>query len=225
VLQKLKEDLIELTQKETIRISNEKNQQNSVIDNLQQQKRILQQKLNEQRKIEQELEKEIQQLIEKEVRKNREAGIPEYSLTPEQKLAGDNFEQNKRKLPWPTERGIITERFGIHQHPVLSNIQIRNNGISIATEVDSKARAVFNGQVTRVFGIAGGNFAVIIRHGTYLTVYSNLSEVVVNSGDWVTTRQAIGKVFTNEDDGGKSILKFQIWRESQKLDPEEWIAE
>ena len=98
-------------------------------------------------------------------------------LTPEQKLIGDNFEQNKKRLPWPIERGIITEHFGIHQHPVLSNVQVRNNGISISTETGAKVRAIFNGEVSRVFGIAGGNSAVIIRHGKYLTVYSNLREV------------------------------------------------
>ncbi|HKJ78248.1 MAG TPA: M23 family metallopeptidase, partial [Prolixibacteraceae bacterium] len=131
---------------------------------------------------------------------------------------------NKRRLPWPTERGIITEHFGIHQHPVLPNVQIRNNGINISTESGARVRAVFNGEVTRVFGITGGNSAVIIRHGNYLTVYSNLSEVVVKKGDKISINQTIGTVYTDRDDGNKSILKFQIWRESQKLDPEDWIA-
>ena len=137
---------------------------------------------------------------------------------------GDNFEQNKNRLPWPVERGIITEHFGIHKHPVLSNVEIRNNGINIATEIGAKVRTVFNGEVSRVFGISGGNTAVIIRHGNYLTVYSNLREVVVKKGDLVSTKQTIGTVFTDTADGNKSILKFQIWRENTKLDPEQWIV-
>jgi murein DD-endopeptidase MepM/ murein hydrolase activator NlpD len=107
---------------------------------------------------------------------------------------------------------------------VLTNVQIRNNGINIATEAGAKVRAVFNGEVSRVFGITGGNTAVIIRHGKYLTVYSNLREVTVKKGDKVTTKQDIGTVFTDFEDGNKSILKFQIWRENQKQDPEDWIV-
>lgn len=101
------------------------------------------------------------------------------------KLIGDNFEQNKTRLPWPVERGVITEHFGIHQHAVLTNIQIRNNGVNINTESGATVRAVFDGEVSRVFGITGGNTAVIIRHGKYLSVYSNLREVFVNKGDYV----------------------------------------
>lgn len=222
--QKIKQQLVHETQQETKQLAGEKSQQNSIVQKLQKQQRSLRQKLNQQRRIEQQLEREIERIIAEEARKNREAGAPEYALTPEQKLVGDNFEQNKRRLPWPVERGVITEHFGIHQHPVLKTVQIRNNGINIATEAGAKVRAVFNGEVSRVFGITGGNTAVIIRHGKYLTVYSNLREVTVKKGDKVKTKQDIGTVFTDSEDGNKSILKFQIWRENQKLDPEDWIV-
>ncbi len=220
----IKQQLIGETRQETQKLSTEKQKQNQEIQKLQKQQRDLQQKLNQQRKIEQQLENEIQRIIEEEARKNTDAGAPAFALTPEQKLVGDNFEQNKRRLPWPVERGVITEHFGIHSHPVLKSVQIRNNGINIATEAGSKVRAIFEGEVSRVFGITGGNTAVIIRHGNYLTVYSNLREVVVKKGDKVATKQVIGTVFTDSDDGNKSILKFQIWRENQKLNPEEWIV-
>lgn len=220
----VKQQLINETQKETRQLAGEKKQQSSVVQKLQKQQRSLRQKLNQQRREEQQLEREIQRIIEEEASKNRAAGVPAFELTPEQKLIGNNFEQNKRRLPWPVERGIITEHFGIHSHPVLSNVKIRNNGINIATEAGAKVRAVFNGEVSRVFGITGGNTAVIIRHGKYLTVYSNLREVTVKKGDKVASKQAIGTVFTDHDDGNKSILKFQIWRENQKQDPEDWIV-
>lgn len=220
----IKQELIDQTQHETKLLGQEKSQQNTVVQKLQKQQRSLRQKLKQQHRIEQQLEREIQQIIEEEARKNSAAGGSGFALTPEQKLIGDNFEQNKRRLPWPTERGVITEYFGIHQHPVLTNVQIRNNGINIATEIGAKIRAVFNGEVSRVFGIAGGNTAVIIRHGKFLSVYSNLREVNVKKGDKVTTKQNIGTVFTDLEDGNKSILKFQIWLENQKLNPEEWIV-
>ncbi len=223
-LKATRQELLAETRNETQKLAQEKNRQNQEIQELKKQQRDLRQKLDQQRRIERQLEREIQRIIEEEARKNREAGEPAYTLTPEQKLVGESFEQNKLRLPWPVERGIITERFGIHRHPVLENVQVRNNGINIATEPGSKVRAVFNGEVSRVFGISGGNSAVIIRHGNFLTVYSNLFEVTVKKGDKVSVRQNIGTVFTDADDGNKSILKFQIWRESEKLNPEEWIS-
>lgn len=221
---KTRERLITETNEEKQKLTEAKKRQNAEIRKLERQQQDLREKLRQQRRIEQELEREIQRIIEEEARSKREAGEPMYDLTPGQKLVGNSFEQNKNRLPWPVERGIITERFGIHQHPVLENVQIRNNGINIATEIGAEVKAVFDGEVSRVFGITGGNTAVIIRHGKYLSVYSNLREVTVKKGDKVLTGQTIGTVFTDMDEAGKSILKFQIWRENQKLNPETWIV-
>ena len=145
-------------------------------------------------------------------------------MTPEEKLASGQFEQNKRRLPWPVERGVITDHFGIHEHPVLKNIQVKNNGIDISTGQGVKARAVFAGEVSRVFMVTGGNMAVIIRHGKYLTVYSNLVNVQVKSGDKVSIKQTIGTIGTDSDDESKTVLKFQIWKENEKQNPEDWIS-
>ncbi len=226
-LEKLKEtrqQLIDEARDEAQKLVQEKNRQNQELQELKKQQTNLEQTLAQQRSMERQLEREINRMIEEEARKNRDAGEPAYGLTPEQKLVGENFGQNKQRLPWPVERGIITDRFGVHQHPVLSKVQIRNNGINITTEAGAEVRAVFNGEVTRVFGITGGNSAVIIRHGNYLSVYSNLSGVTVKKGDKVKAKQPIGSVYTDSDDGNKSILKFQIWHENQKLNPEEWIG-
>jgi murein DD-endopeptidase MepM/ murein hydrolase activator NlpD len=145
-------------------------------------------------------------------------------MTPEEKLASGQFEQNKRHLPWPVERGVITDHFGVHDHPVLKNIVVHNNGVDISTVQGAKARSVFAGEVSRVFMVTGGNTAVIIRHGKYLTVYSNLINVQVKSGEKVSTKQTIGTIGTDSDDEAKTVLKFQIWKENEKLNPEEWIA-
>ena len=220
----IKNQLINETQNETHKLNSEKAQQNTEYKKLQNEQRNLRQKLKQQQRVEQQLEREIQLIIEEEARKNRESGGSGFELTPEQQLVGNNFAQNKKRLPWPVERGIITEHFGIHQHPVLKNVQIKNNGINIATEIGAKVQVVFKGEVSRVFGISGGNTAVIIRHGKYLSVYSNLREVVVKKGDKVETKQEIGTVYFDNDDVDKSILKFQIWHENQKLNPEDWIG-
>ena len=221
---KTRQQLLEEAKLENQKLAMEKQQQQQEILALKRQQNDLRKKLEQQRRVEQQLEQSILRIMEEEARKNSDTGEPAYSLTPEQVLVGNSFEQNKQKLPWPVERGIITEKFGIHRHAVLENVQVRNNGINIATEVGAKVRSVFDGEVTRVFGITGGNTAVIVRHGSYLTVYSNLREVTVKSGDKVLTRQNIGTVFTDFDDSNKSILKFQIWHENQKLDPEDWIG-
>ena len=219
----IKLQLMTDTKKEASQLSQEKLEKNAELQKLQKEQKELKKKLDEQRRIEQQLENEIERIIAEEARKSAKAGTKEMQLTPEQRLLGDNFAQNKGRLPWPVERGVITEHFGINQHPVLANVQVKNNGVSITTEKGSKVRAVFNGEVTRVFGITGGNTAVIIRHGKYLTVYSNLRETTVKKGDKVTTKQNIGTVFTDPEDN-KSILKFQIWLENQKLNPEQWIG-
>ena len=123
-----KQNLIAQTQNERKQLSNSQSQQNNQLQKLQNQKRDLQKKLREQRKIEQQLENEIQRIIEEEARKKQAKGGAGFALTPEQKLIGNNFEQNKQRIPWPVERGVIVERFGVHQHPVLTNVQVRNNG-------------------------------------------------------------------------------------------------
>jgi len=209
---------------ENMRLTAQKKQQNSLAQELQKKKDDLQKKLARQRRIEQQLADEIQRVIEEETRKTVKPGTKTTGMTPEQKLAGTSFEQNRRRIPWPVEKGVITEKFGIHPHPVLEKVTVNNNGINIATEPGSRARAVFNGEITRVFGITGGNMAVIIRHGQYLTVYSNLVDVLVKKGDKIDIKQNLGTVYTDPSEDNKTILKFQIWKENQKLNPEEWLA-
>ncbi|MFZ5428699.1 MAG: murein hydrolase activator EnvC family protein [Bacteroidota bacterium] len=209
---------------ESKKLEGEKRQQNTLSQQLQNQQKELRNKLAQQRRVEQQLEQEIQRIIEEEARKTSTPAAQGFALTPEQKLIGDSFEQNRRRLPWPVERGVITEKFGVHPHPVLRNVTVNNNGVNIATDAGAKARAVFNGEVSRVFGITGGNMAVIVRHGQYLTVYSNLIDVTVKKGDKVNVRQNLGTVYADPADGNKAILKFQIWKESTKLNPEDWLG-
>jgi murein hydrolase activator len=209
---------------ENQKLTIQKRQHNSIANELQKKKSDLQEKLTRQRRIEQQLEQKIQEIIEEEAKKAAKSGKPGLRMTPEQELAGNSFEQNRKRIPWPVEKGVITEKFGIHAHPVLGKVTVNNNGINITTEPGSKARAVFNGEISRVFGITGGNMAVIIRHGQYLTVYSNIINVLVKKGDKVGIRQNLGTIYSDPGDDNKTILKFQIWKENQKLDPEDWLV-
>ncbi|MCD8193944.1 MAG: M23 family metallopeptidase, partial [Tannerellaceae bacterium] len=131
---------------------------------------------------------------------------------------------NRGKLPFPVAgRYTIVSRFGEQQNLELKYVMTNNNGIDIQTTPGTDARAVFNGEVTRVFVVPGYNNSVIVRHGNYLTVYSNLSQVYVKAGDKVSTRQPIGKIFTDTEDGNATILHFQLWKEKVKQNPLPWL--
>ena len=134
-----------------------------------------------------------------------------YAMTKAEKRLSDDFASNKGRLPYPVSgRHTIVAAFGEQQHQELKYVR-------------TDARAVFNGEVTRVFVVPGYNNSVIVRHGNYLTVYSNLSQVYVKAGDKVSTRQAIGKIFTDTEDGNATILHFQLWKEKTKLNPAPWL--
>ena len=154
----------------------------------------------------------------------RSASTSNYILTESEATISKNFAGNKGKHPFPlTGKYTIVSRFGEHQHQELSHVRTNNNGIDIQTTVGAEARAIYKGVITRVFVMPGFNNNVIIRHGNYLTVYSNLSEVYVKAGDAVDTRQAIGKIFTDREKGNETVLQFQIWHERTKLNPATWI--
>lgn len=220
-----KETLLQAKKREADQLNKEKKQQGQYLTSLQKKQKEFERKLREQQKIEAQLSREIQRIIDEEVNKAKQSGKAGYEMTPEQKLVSGQFEQNKRRLPWPVDRGVITDHFGVHEHPVLKNIQVRNNGIDISTAEGAKARSVFAGEVSRVFTVTGGNWAVIIRHGKYLSVYSNLVNVQVKAGDKVSVKQILGTIGTDDSgDDNKTVLKFQIWKENVKMNPEEWIA-
>jgi septal ring factor EnvC (AmiA/AmiB activator) len=217
-----KQLLLKDQQSEANELRKEKADQNKIIQNLENQKAELRKKLDQQIKLANDLQREIEKVIVEELAKaNKKKGPNVFQLTPEEKKLADNFASNKNKLPWPTERGVVTGYFGENPHPVLKGIMVRNDGIDISTTDGSFIRSVFDGVVTRVFVIPGAHTTVIIRHGNYLSVYSNLSEVFVKQGDKVKTKQSIGKIFTDED---KSVLQFQIWKENVKLNPQDWLA-
>lgn len=147
-----------------------------------------------------------------------------FNLTPSEQIVSDKFEANKGKLPWPIERGVITGTYGEHDHPVLKGIKTKNDGVYISTTQNSSARTIFDGVISKIISIPGKNKAIIIRHGDFLTVYSNLKEVTVNVGDKVKAKQKIGVVFTDSDDDNKTILELQIWQGTIKQNPEYWIS-
>ncbi|HRI58364.1 MAG TPA: peptidoglycan DD-metalloendopeptidase family protein [Saprospiraceae bacterium] len=132
------------------------------------------------------------------------------------------FQQKRGQLPWPVDDGFISRAYGRQKHPTLKNIEITNNGIDIRTNDAAAVRAVYEGKVAGVQFIPGHDNTVIIQHGNYYTVYSNLSETSVAKGDAVRARQVIGRVSTNSITGA-SELHFELWNQKERMNPEGWI--
>jgi septal ring factor EnvC (AmiA/AmiB activator) len=142
--------------------------------------------------------------------------------TPEVAELTKGFENNRGRLPWPVSSGVVVDEFGKHKHAVATRVEVENNGVDIQTPKGAKARAIFEGTVTKIISIAGLGQTVLVNHGKYFSVYSGLSSVDVKMGDNVSTKQNIGTVGSNED--GVPVLNFQVWRGGDKMNPQSWIA-
>jgi len=222
---KMEEDLIRVSElkareeQQKYLLQGEQNRQQKIVKSLSSKETQLQRELEEKKRIARRIESEINRIIDEERKKSVKTDI-----TPEMKLISDNFNENKGRLPWPVESGVITSHFGAQKHAVLKYVTEDNSDIEITSSGETTVRSVFKGEVARVFSIRGANMAVIIRHGKYLTVYQNIVGVRVKQGDKVETKQEIGKVFNDSENGNKAILKFYVFEERLKLDPELWIS-
>ena len=229
-------------------LKKEKEELNAQVAKLKKKEGNLQQDIKKKQQQTQKLQKAIDDIIAEEIRKaNEEAARKRreeekkntnkgkttttttkttekgMALTPAEKTLSTNFVNNKGKLPWPVERGTISSSYGKHASSVSSKVTVTNNGIDIATTDGAQARAVFDGEVASVTKLTGSNTVVILRHGEYFTVYSNLENVTVKRGDKVKTKQNIGTVHTNKTEG-KTELHFELLKEQNRQNPEGWLS-
>ena len=185
------------------------------------------------------LNNEISRLIAKEIEAERKrkarasttaakartgkgnSGANENTLSPQARAIGGAFSKNRGNLPWPVDRGFISQTFGVHEHPDLEGITTVNNGVDITSPKGALASAVFEGTVSAILNIPGQGQAVLVNHGEYFTVYAHLSVVLVEKGQVLRMNQHIGKVMT--DDDGKAVLQFQIWQGQEKQNPQSWL--
>ena len=206
-------------------LDNEQSSQKALLSNLRKKEKRLKKELQTKQRLAKDLEKQIREIIAEEIRLTK-AKAGKYNdvlaLTPEEQELADNFSSNKGKLPWPVERGVIIERFGVQPHPVLKGIETFNNGVKISTEEGAIIRSVFEGVVSRIINIPGAGKAVIISHEDYFSVYSNLLDVFVKRGQSILLKEKIGVVLTKTNTK-ESITELQIWKGSEKMDPSSWI--
>lgn len=222
---------------EARKLTDDKKGQQTALADLRHEEGRLTKTLKKQEAQRRELAAAIRKAIEAEIAKSR-ATTPKtpgattsakagFSMTPEARELNADFEKNRGKLPWPVDKGTVTSRFGKQPHPVLRGIVIENNGLDIGCMPGAQVRAIFRGEVSSVIVIPGAGKAVMVSHGAYRTVYSNLRDVAVAKGDKVDTKQVVGTVMTEE---GASTAHIEIWKigpdgQLQKVDPEAWIAQ
>jgi murein hydrolase activator len=215
-----KQELLSQELKEKNNLAGEKNEKQTIVNQLQQNEKKLKDDIQKKEKEAAKLQQAIQKIIEAEIAKSKEKG--KFVMTPEALALSENFTGNKSKLPWPVEKGVVTSKFGIHPHPILKGVEMKNNGIDISTTEGAVARAVFDGVVSKVLIIPGVGKAIMVRHGEYYTIYSNLKESYVKEGDKISTKQTLGLIMTDED-AGKTEIHFEIWKRQEILNPSDWI--
>jgi len=242
-----KKEVLASLDEEKASLEADKKEQSALMLQLKQDEKGLKKQLAEQQRVAKKLDNAIRNIIKKEIAEatkkaraqrkgkshvkektvfhqtQKEKQNEELETTPEMTELSAKFAGNRSRLPWPVERGAITEHFGTHEHATLSHVNVNCNGVVIKAPSGAKAKCVFGGTVSAVISIPGANNAIIVNHGNYFTVYSNLDNVYVHKGDKITTHQEIGIVGVNRITG-ETEIELEIWKApDQKLDPEGWL--
>lgn len=222
--------LLKERKSERDKLAKERQKQDVIIKNLRKKQRSLTAALKEQEQQADSLSRQIEKAIQEETKTNQQDKSRNpvkdggYAMSvDEQKLAAD-FGKNKGQLIFPvSEPGTIVVHFGQQKYKDLPYVQGNSKGIEIQTMAGASARAIFSGTVTKIFMVPGMNFSVIVRHGNYLSVYSRLDNVRVKTGDKIKMGEKLGTIFVDEANGNLTLMHFQVWKDSQRLDPELWI--
>ena len=177
------------------------------------------QQLNTKRREVERLNREIERILAEAVKAKTS---PEYKESVADRALSDKFENNKGRLPWPVRKGAVIEQFGQHYHPVFKNIKLPfNNGVNIATDANADVFCVFDGVVKQILVMPGYNQCILVQHGDFFTFYTKLAKIAVKSGQKVSTGQVLGSLSESE---GSSVIHFQLWKGTEKQDPEQWIS-
>ncbi len=205
-------------EREKAHLGSERIKENSEINRLKRKESELKKKIRENQRIMQQLKNAIAELITREAKTNKTY----KTLSANEEMISQGFKSSKGRLKWPIDNGIVLEEFGEHPHPVIKGVKIKNEGIDIGTTKDAKVKSIYKGEIKSVFAVPGANMAVIIRHGHFLSLYSNIVNVRVRPGDKVTEGYYIGDVYFTDNDEG-SVLHLGIYEERNALNPQSWL--
>lgn len=225
ILKDSKKELVIVQKQEKELFLKDKENQQASLKKLQANENQLKHQLQQQKNKQQQIARAIRKAIENEIaavaKKNKSKG---FVSTPETSALSKTFATNKGKLPWPVFKGEITSKYGKQEHEYVKGTFVENNGIDITTEKGANVRAVFGGKVSSVFVIPGAGKVVMVSHGSYRTVYSNLENAYVKKGDIISIKQKIGKLLPA---GAVSEAHFEIWYISssgmKSQNPSLWI--
>lgn len=213
-------------------LSKEQQQQRNTLASAQQLEKSLKSQISRKEKEKQKLQAQIQKLINEEVARaarhsnnsTGRTGTPASGANPSSPSAANealsaDFIQNKGKLPWPVYYKKVSREYGRYTHA--SGGQNMNHGIDVVCAPGASVSCVFNGTVTRIFTTPNGAQGIIVRHGEYMSVYTNLNTVSVREGDKVSTKQNLGTLMVSDE--GISDFSFQLWRSKDSLNPRHWL--
>lgn len=224
---KEKEALIVENRKIQKELEKEKLMQNELLASLRKDKNKYASQVKKKQKQANEIDRQIEKIIRDAIAdSNKKAGkkpsAKTFALTPEAKAIGNSFTANKGKHIWPVAEGTKIRGYGEYRDLVNPNVTRVSNGVILATNKGEQVRAIYGGEVTRIFSTREGVKGVVIRHGSYTTTYYGINPVYVTTGDKVTKKQTIGIVHTNEGTG-KTELKFFIFKNNTRLNPQRWL--
>lgn len=231
--------LLEKQNEQKQELEKEKKNKDAAVAQLSEKEKKLKKQVDEKNQAARKLNDRIRAIIEEEIaaaRKKAEeaakksgAAVPATKttdampMTPQEQALSKDFANNRGKLPWPVVRGHVISQFGKHEHPAIKGVMVENNGLDIKTEAGAEARALFGGTVVSVFSLPTTHNCVIVKHGEYFTVYSNLESVTVKPNQTLTVKQAIGKLHTDKTEDLTKV-HIEIWKGKEKMDPELWLA-
>jgi len=215
-------------------LNKEKIQQTEMIKGLKSKEKQLIAEISKQKKLADNLNRQIENIIAEEARKAAEAAAKDknrkaetqggYAMNQQERQLSSDFSKNQGILPLPiSQPGSIIVHYGEQKYQELKYVQNSSKGIDIQTKQGASALAIFDGIVSKVFPLPGFSTSIIIRHGNYLSVYANLSSINVKAGEKVKTGQNLGKIYVDSKQNNMTVLHFQIWKETQRLNPELWL--
>lgn len=193
---------------------------NKIVEELKKDENSLKLKLKKQTKQKEELDKTIAGAIENNAKKD--VALSSKNVRSEKKELSTDFKRFRGKLPWPVKSGYVSKPFGKRKHPTLKKVFINNNGVDIMTQKGAEVKAVFEGKVVGMQKVPGYNTMIILQHGDYYTVYSNVVEVKVKVGARVGSLDKLGNV-AEDKLTGNSELHFEVWKSKTTKNPKRWI--
>lgn len=217
-----KMELQKIQQKNEEEVRKEEKQQKALVNQLKNKRTTLKKEIAAKQKKMDELSREIDRQIQLAIKVEQGTDNRQSQQPQEDTRLSGSFESNKGKLPIPiTGAYLVTGEYGVHNVAGLKDVKQNNLGLEIQGQEGAQARAVFDGTVSSIFQQGKGQIGVLIRHGAYISVYCNLSETRLRTGDKVRTSDIVGNVQVSEN--GAPVLHFELYKEQNRLNPSDWL--